>query len=86
MNENWCALCIAIIKNTTPEQAFEYYLNGKRGVNKTLTNEDVLDMIKFKNEGMTYKEIGQMYGSNWNTVRCRIKYYEEKQNRRNLCI
>lgn len=84
MNENWCALCVSILKNVTPEQAFQYLEEEPRNIkyNSTLTELDILDMIELKKE-CTYVELGQMYGISANAVFRRIKrYYENKPPRK----
>jgi DNA invertase Pin-like site-specific DNA recombinase len=79
MEENWCAFFIATQLEVTPEQAFELYRDGKLGrYNRNITQVDVLEMISFKENGMTYKEIGYMYGISSNAVYRRIKYCEKK--------
>jgi DNA-binding CsgD family transcriptional regulator len=78
MNENWCALCVAILKNVTPEQAFDC-LDGKlknTNFNHGITEQDILDMIELK-KNYTYAEIGEMYGISENAVFKRMKRYLE---------
>lgn len=70
MNENWCSFFIATQFNVTPEQAFEIYWDGKK--------YEVLNMIKLRQEGLKYKEIGKIYGISSNAVYRRIKYYTKK--------
>lgn len=72
MNENWCALLIAIQLPVTPERAFEILNNdkGKDSSNKWVTAEDVEDMKKLKKQGVSYPELAEMYGLN-PTLICR---------------
>lgn len=72
MNENWCVFCIAVLKNLSPEQAFRCYEDNKdnRG---TYTAADVEDMKKLKQEGMTYKAIGEIYGISRHAIYNRLK-------------
>lgn len=88
MNDNWCALCISILKEVTPEMAFELLENpgtqeGKPmryKKNRTITNDDVADMVKLK-ETHSYSEIGEMYGMSIGAVYSRIKYYKQKHDK-----
>lgn len=75
LDESWCALFIAIYYGLTPDQAFKTFWTGKISkVNKSLTKEDELEMIRLKQQGITYKEIGAIYGISDNAVYKRIKY------------
>lgn len=60
MEENYCALALAIIKDYTPEQAFEVLENGciSRVSQKNATQE----MIRLKEAGLSYREIGDIFG------------------------
>lgn len=80
MNENWNALLVAILGNKTPEQSFYALEYGKLPHDKLLTEEDTLDMIKFKNEKLSYSEIGNMYCITFGAVHNRIKNYISKNN------
>jgi hypothetical protein len=82
MDENWSALCISILKNIPPEQAFlllEGNVQKKRKLNPTITDEDIEDMIRLR-ESHTYREIGEMYGLEYHAVFKRIKRYLIKKS------
>lgn len=80
MEENWCAFFIATQFEVTPEQAFELYRDGKLGrYNRNISQVDVLEMVSLKTNGMTYKEIGYMYGISSNAAYRRIKCYEKNK-------
>lgn len=55
------ALMICVFSNMTPEQAFRK-LENKPYKYTMLSDEDALDMVKMKENGMTYKSIGECYG------------------------
>lgn len=74
MNENWCILLIAILKNTSVEQSFYLFNNTKAKTNKTITSEDIEDMITLSQQGISYRDIGDMYGISRYSVCKRIKY------------
>ena len=61
MNENWCALCIAILnpQAATVEKAFELFEKGKINKRSRMSKKDIEDAIKLKEE-MTYVELGQI--------------------------
>ena len=57
MQDNWYALVIAILFKQPPETAFQILEEGERNMNYSkLTELDTLDMIKFREEGITYRE------------------------------
>ena len=62
MEENWYALCIAILKTVSVEQALKYFgtAKTKRTHNSSITQADLLDMIELK-KTMSYREIGEIY-------------------------
>lgn len=75
MKENWCALCVCILRNVTPEQAFLLLeKNVKFTKNKNVTDEDIEHMIELRKE-KTFQEIGDLYGLNPGAVYTRIKRY-----------
>lgn len=84
MEENWCALAIAILLKQPPETSFQILEEGKKNQGRSaLDCKDTLDMISFREQGLTYREIGEMYGLKEYVVYKRIKYYNEhiKNNR-----
>ncbi|MCF6466383.1 helix-turn-helix domain-containing protein [Clostridium sp. Cult2] len=76
---NIAAMYIAILREdiATPEQAFAVVSDSS--VVKATTDEDVLDMIVMKNQGLTYKQIAEIYGSTDSNIYHRIKRYKEKK-------
>lgn len=85
MNDNWYVLCIAIELEVTVEQAFILYEEGKK--RRCLTIDDAIDMVKMKEQGLTYPEIGVIYGITGSAV-ChkvkkneRLKFEEVKESR-----
>jgi len=77
VKENYYALLICILKPVTIEQGFDL-LDGRitHRNNMAITNEDIEDMIRMKQKGMTYQQIGDLYGLSWDSVRRRIKRYK----------
>lgn len=76
MEFNWCALAVAILKNVLPEQAFELM---ERNVKLTVSNDDVPDMIKMRQQGMTFRQIGDVYGLTASNIFTRIKKADLRQ-------
>lgn len=77
MNENWYALCVAIVKNVLPEQAF-VLLEGQ-SVYKTIWGKsNTTDMLRMRQQGMTYNAIGEIYGISGSAVCKRISYINKK--------
>lgn len=88
MNENHCALTLAILSPVflTPEQSFECLTSGivkrKKGQRNTsgLKTEDTADMIQMRLEGMTYRQIAECYGIDQHAVHSRIKRFKGDVN------
>jgi Mor family transcriptional regulator len=78
--ENWYVLCIAALGNVTVEQAFEIYSTGKKKAT-VITEEDTKDMIKLRQKGLTYKEIGEIYCMNESSVCNRIIRFMDKEKK-----
>ena len=70
-DDNYCALCISIIKGVSPEEAF--YLFYKQKVTGTDAKAMVGNMIALKGQGKTYKQIGAMYNMTAHAVYHRIR-------------
>lgn len=60
MSENYYALAISIIKGLPPEQSFELLSTGR--IKQKCNLEDTEDLIKLKDQGMTYAELGEVFG------------------------
>lgn len=75
--ENIAALYIAVFKKGIylPEQAFAYLDNTKY----KLTDEDTKDMIAMRKQGLSFAEIGKIYGFDPSGIFRRIKNYKERQ-------
>jgi hypothetical protein len=80
--ENWCAFCLAILytDELTPEQAFTR-LEAQRPTAYKYTNRftrapdadaDVLEMIEMRASGLSYREIGAVFGISKDAVFKRI--------------
>jgi ATP-dependent protease Clp ATPase subunit len=78
MKENYYALLICILRPLTIEQSFNI-MEGKvtKVQNKWIRKDDVEDMIRMKQYGMTYKAIGKLFGLKKDAVHKRIKRYKE---------
>lgn len=67
-----------LLTGWTPEQCFEFLDTlEKPAYNKTITDEDIRNMIRLK-EDMTYKEIGEAYGLSESAAYKRIRRYKAK--------
>jgi DNA-directed RNA polymerase specialized sigma24 family protein len=87
MQDNWYALVIAILFKQPPETAFQILEEGERNMNYSkLTELDTLDMIKFREEGITYREIGEMYGISESAAYKRIMYYKKHKKNRSTAM
>jgi DNA invertase Pin-like site-specific DNA recombinase len=74
MPENYCALAISIIKGCSPEQAFDLYYEGRMlPISLTDKRAETEDMIALNCKGMSFAEIGDIFGLARGTVGKRIK-------------
>lgn len=78
MKENYYALLICILKPITIEQGFDL-MDGKfsKVQNTAIHKDDIEDMIRMKLRGMTYRDIGELYGLSEQAVYRRIKRFKE---------
>lgn len=81
LRENIAALCIAIIRDDvfTVEQAFAVF-EGKDVTRHRSSKEDIKDMIAMKTQGMTYREIGKIYGMSGSGILRRIDEHKKETN------
>lgn len=70
MRENYYALMVAILKDCSPEQAFQHMDDPAALLRKAprLDQGDVADMVALKQQGLTYREIGLIYNKKPDTV------------------
>ena len=76
---NIAAFYLAILKKdiATPEQAFAI-IGGKERIS-AYNEQDTVDMAEMVAKGMTYEEVGEMYGIRRDAVYSRIKRYKFKK-------
>lgn len=80
MKENYYALLICILRpdysiDRSLQAMMDEVITKKR--NTSITKKDIEDMIRMKEQGMTYEKIGQLYGLSKDAVFKRIKRYKE---------
>ncbi|WP_113675892.1 sigma factor-like helix-turn-helix DNA-binding protein [Vallitalea guaymasensis] len=73
MEENYYALMLSILYKYTPDQAFDILEYGRIKRRRDENKKDALEMVHFKSQGLTYKEIGEMYGITADAVYTRIR-------------
>lgn len=72
--ENYCALALSIIDGCFPETAFAKLESAHPGAIKTvILPEDISLMQKYRKRGLTYKQIGDIFGLSMDVVYSRIK-------------
>ncbi|MBD5642734.1 hypothetical protein HYH96_02335 [Clostridium botulinum] len=76
MLENWYALAVAIIKNTTIKEAFELYEYGKINKRKKITKKEAEEIYNLR-KIFTPKEVGRILNKSDSSI-CHIatKYKE----------
>ena len=81
---NIAAMYIAILRDdiATPEQAFAVIED--KSVRKTVTDEDVEDMVAMKEQGLSYGQISEIYGLSWHATRRRIERYKKRTSQKKL--
>lgn len=72
---------IATQIDVSPEIAFDMLERGNSPkYSRTITDDDTKDMIALKSQGITYKEIGAMYGLTDHAAYRRIKRFKDRRN------
>ena len=81
MKENWSALAIAAYYTLLPEQAFTCYEKGYLSKFKhgSICPPEIMDIMALREEGKTWKEIGQKYNIKPHTAFMRLRRYLDKQ-------
>ncbi|MFA6941442.1 MAG: hypothetical protein WCQ54_10790 [Clostridiaceae bacterium] len=80
MDDNWCALFIATQLDVSPEIAFDLLTRREKPrTNKLITDDDTKDMIALKSQGITYREIGAMYGLTDHAAYRRMKRFKDRR-------
>lgn len=70
---NYCALALAIIKgNYTVDNAISYF-SPQVKPQTAVTKDEAIAMLAMKDRGMTYKEIGLVFGIKAHAVYSRIR-------------
>jgi hypothetical protein len=87
MLENWLALYVSIINPTlSPDKAMikmgiglhENYHSKANKKNKEITEENILSMIKLREQNIPFKEISKLYGISCQNIYAKIKKYKEQ--------
>lgn len=78
ITDNWLAFGVAILHPNliSPERSFDLLLTRQGKRDRSITEEDVREMIKLK-KTMTYEEIGNLYGLSKYAVYSRIRYQKK---------
>lgn len=80
MPENWYALFLAIVypKQIGSEEALLILRSPsrKKPRRNDIDETQMRDMMRLKESGKTYDEIGKIYGLNRNTVGSRVRRYQ----------
>lgn len=76
---NISALAIAICseKYMLPEEVFSIIENKKSNFN----DEDVRDMLAMRIQGMTYRQIGEIYGIDQHAANGRVRRYKDRKRK-----
>lgn len=78
MEDGYLALFITIVADCSVEQAFQRLEHG--GVHCKLKETDIPEIIRLKEDGKTYRELGKIYGVHYTYVQQRVKKYAEEHN------
>ena len=78
--ENYCALALSIIDGCFPETAFAKLEHEHPAyVKAIILPEDVYWMDRYRAKGLTYEQIGKIYGLSMHVVYSRIKRRRAKK-------
>ena len=76
---NYYALAVAILGNCIPETAFEKVQSDKPSkVINQITDDDLHDMLKLREQGVFYKDIAEIYCMDKSTIHRRLKRFSNK--------
>jgi DNA-directed RNA polymerase specialized sigma subunit len=78
----WCALALCIIKNWRPEKSLYYIETGKK--RNHFTERDYKAMVAYKKMGLSYKEIGDLFGISRHHAHLIIRNQSDKLSQRAL--
>ena len=82
IKEAYLALAVSILIKSTPEQSYARLGTGFGQksflVRKDITDSDVEQMIKMKESGMTWDEVGEAFGMGRPAAFKRVKRYKER--------
>lgn len=75
MHDGYAALMVAILRNCTPEMAW-MYLEGKTPkYNRKWLQADINQMDELRAEGITWREIGEMFNTSAETIQRVYRYW-----------
>ncbi len=72
IDHNYAALILAILKGYSPEQAFVAMEKGVGRYRHELSKKDTYDMVEFRKQGLTYKQIGELYNKSAAAISKRV--------------
>ena len=77
--ENYCALALSIIRDCNPETAFAKLEHEHPAYVKTVVlPEDISLMERYRKRGLTYEQIGNIFGLSMDVVYSRIKRHGQR--------
>jgi len=80
--ENYCALAVSILKDCNPETAFAKLEHEHPAYVKTVVlPEDISLMESYRKRGLTYAQIGNIFGLSMDVVYSRIKRRRAKEKK-----
>ena len=80
MDENWMALLVAIMSNCGADKAFSKLTSS--GISKKVGIRmycDIEGILKLREQGLTYYQIGCQYGVTAACIFSRVKKYKERE-------
>lgn len=85
--DNLMALHISIERNCPPEVAFKYiddpiWFKRRRRPNFNWTDGDIKDILKFRREGLTWREISSYYNTSPGAIHHLVERWLEKHDKK----
>lgn len=82
LKDNYIALAMSILTGWTADQCFTYLDTMRRPIqNRNIAEKDIEHMVQLKQQGMTYRQIGEMFGLSSGAVFKRVKRYGQQHER-----
>nr|DAY68079.1 MAG TPA: GcrA cell cycle regulator [Caudoviricetes sp.] len=79
--DGWCALCISILRNVSPDQAFRLFETGVIYEKRKWSWEDIDDIQSYRDQGLSWKDIAEIFNMNKSGLIKNFDYWKKNKKR-----